>query len=235
MCRIVGYVGESEEDLQQLFGAFRKGSSCDPFLQRAGIPFECHKDGWGYAMIDSTGVHHYRTARAVYQDDAGLPRLQGKIFAILHSRLGSDQTLNGHICAHPFAGATDDAVLFFAHNGGVDFKDLPARMVDSEWAFRQILKAGSVEGALPKLMEQTKDGSALNLLILSLPRDNKKSPALHYLNYYKTKEEGRVAYYQMYSGDMPGGRAVFSSTLKDLAIPGLANVETAVTGSLLSL
>jgi predicted glutamine amidotransferase len=235
MCRIVGYVGSSEEELQKLYTAFRQGSSCDPYLQKAGINFSSHKDGWGYVLFDSRGLHHYRTSRAVYEDDTVLPRLTGPIYAILHSRLGSDQTLNGHICAHPFAGATDNAVLFFAHNGGVNCDNLPAGMVDSEWAFGQILKSGSVEKALPLLMDRTKQNAALNLLILTVPRDKTKAPSLQYLNYYKTDNEGRVAYYQMYCADLPAGRTVVSSTIKDLPIKGLSNVQPSVTGKLLTL
>ena len=93
-------------------------------------------------------------------------------------------------------------------------------MVDSEWAFAQILKAGGVEQALPMLKERTKQGAALNLLILTLFRDPAKPPAIHYLNYFKTDLEGRIAYYQMYCGDMTAGKAVFSSTIADLPIKG---------------
>jgi len=85
------------------------------------------------------------------------------------------------------------------------------------------------------LRERTKTGAALNLLILSLYRDNAKPPAIHYLNYFKTEAEGRMAYYQMYSGDMPGGKAVFSSTIADLPVKGLGNVKKAMFDKLLIL
>jgi glutamine amidotransferase len=235
MCRIVGYVGNSEAELQALFQAFRQGSSCDPYLKKAGIHFSAHKDGWGYVLLDSNGLHHYRTARAVYEDDTPLPRLTGKIHAILHSRLGSDQTLNGHICAHPFAGSNDRASIFFAHNGGVDCDTLPPRMVDSEWAFAQVLKLGSLENALPLLMEKTKANAALNLLVLTIARDPAQPPALQYLNFYKSTEPGRIGYYQMFTGDMPAGKAVVSSTIKDLHVKGLTNVAPALTGKLQTL
>jgi len=232
---MIGYVGTSAEDLQNLYTGFSEGSACDPYLKRAGYNFTCHKDGWGYVILDANGLHHYRSSRAVYDDQVLLPRLSGTIYAILHSRLGSDQTLNGHICAHPFAGSTDDAVLFLAHNGGVDCDNLPKRMVDSEWAFSQILKAGGVDQALPMLKERTKTGAALNLLVLTLSRDPAKPPALQYLNFYKTEQEGRIAYYQMYSGDMTAGKAVFSSTIADLSVKGLGNIKKAVVDRLLVL
>lgn len=235
MCRIVGYVGSSAEDLQNLYEAFCQGSACDPYLKKAGYNHTCHKDGWGYVLLDGNGLHHYRSARPVFEDKVAWPRLRGKIYAILHSRLGSDQTLNGHICAHPFAGFTDAAALYLAHNGGVECENLPKRMVDSEWAFAQIIKAGSLEKALPFLREKTRQGAALNLLQLSIFRDEKKAPALQYLNYYKTDLEGRIAYYQMYCGDLPGGHAVFSSTIADLPVKGLANIKKTPFDQLLTV
>jgi glutamine phosphoribosylpyrophosphate amidotransferase len=232
---MVGYVGTSETDLQNLFAAFRQGSGCDPYLKKAGIDHECHKDGWGYVILHEKGLHYYRSSNAVFEDDAPLPKLSGKIYAILHSRLGSDQSLNGHICAHPFMAATDQAVIYFAHNGGVDAENLPPRVVDSEWAFAQIIKAGSVEKVLPFLMDKTKQNAALNLLILTVPRDNTQPPVIQYLNYYKTNAEGRVGYYQMFCGDMPHGKAIFSSTINDIPVKTATNVKKAVTGKLFVL
>jgi glutamine amidotransferase len=224
---MVGYAGSSQEDLQNLYTAFRQGSACDPYLKKAGYNHTSHKDGWGYVLLDSNGLHHYRTSRAVYEDETALPQLKGSFYAILHSRLGSDQSLQGHIYAHPYVAATDEAVLFFAHNGGVDCENLPRWMVDSEWALAQIIKAGGLEKALPMLKESTKPGSALNLLVLTIFRDNTKPPVLHYLNYYKSDAEGRIAYYQMYCGDMTAGRAIVSSTMNDLHIKGFSNVKKA--------
>jgi glutamine amidotransferase len=232
---MVGYVGKSDEDVQNLYSAFREGSSCDPYLKKAGYNHSCHKDGWGYVLLDDNGLHHYQTSQAVFKDETQLPRLKGNIYAILHSRLGSDQSLNGHICAHPFAGSTDEAVLYLAHNGGVNCDNLPNRMVDSEWAFAQILKAGSLEKTLPMLRERTKTGAALNLLVLTIPRDNARPPALEFLNYFKTEDEGRITYYQMFSGDMPGGKAVFSSTMSDLPIKGRTNVKKTPFDQLVNL
>lgn len=224
MCRVVGYVGNSEEDLRHLFAGFSQGSACDPWLNKAGIDSTCHKHGWGYAILDANGLHHYRTRLPVYEDKNGLPRLSGKIYAILHSRLASDPSLDGHIFAHPFAGSTSEAVFFFAHNGGVDPGNLPQRMVDSEWAFQKILEAGAVEPALPLLREKTKPNAALNLIILTLPRNPAKQPALQYLNFHKAENDGRRGYYQMYCGDMPGGKAVVSSTIAELPAKNLANI-----------
>lgn len=235
MCRMVGYVGESETDVQNLFAAFRQGSACDPYLKKAGINHECHQDGWGYVILHDKGLSYYRSAQAVFRDETPLPKMSGKIYAILHSRLGSDQSLNGHICAHPFMAATDTDVIYFAHNGGVEPDYLPPRVVDSEWAFAQIVKANSVEKVLPMLMEKTKPNAALNLLILTRPRDNTKSPVLQYLNYYKSTAEGRIGYYQMFCGDMPHGKAIFSSTIRDIPVKTSSNVRQAVTGKLLVL
>jgi len=235
MCRMVGYVGTSEDDLQNLFAAFSQGSASDPHLQKAGINSSCHKHGWGYALLDANGLRHYRTSKPVYEDKSGLPRLSGKIYAILHSRLASDESLCGHIFAHPFSGSTSEAVFFFAHNGGVGPENLPKRMVDSEWAFGEILKAGAVEPVLPLLKEKTKPNAALNLLILTIPREEGKGPVLQYLNYFKSENEGRIGYYQMFTGDMPGGKALVSSTIADLPVKGFSNVKKAVFDKLLVL
>ena len=236
MCRITGYVGDSAEDLQNLFKVFSEGSECDPWLKKAGINHTSHKDGWGFAILDEKGLSHYRSALPVYEDTNKLPHPTGRFYALLHSRLGSDQSLNGHVCAHPFSGSTDEAFLFFAHNGGVDCGTLPKRMVDSEWAFKQILEAGGVARVLPLLKEKTWPNSALNLLILNIPRDPAKSPAIQYLNYFKEpKNEGRIGYYQMYTASLPGGKAVFSSTMADLGVKGASNVQKAAFGKLLDL
>ena len=169
-----------------------------PTRKRRATITPATRTGGDMFCFDANGLHHYRASRAVYEDKALRCRpLSGTIYAILHSRLGSDQTLNGQICAHPFAGFTDEGVLFLAHNGGVDCENLPHRMVDSEWAFAQILKAGGVEQALPMLKEKTKQGAALNLLCSHHLPGHSQAAALEYLNYYKTSEEGRIAYYQM--------------------------------------
>lgn len=118
-----------------------------------------------------------------------------------------------------------------AHNGGVTPEDLPARKVDSEWALDQIIQAGGLDQALPKLMEHTK--SSLNLLVLSIARSHATPATLRGVNYYlKSREEPKRAYYQMYLGTMPGGRACVSSTFthEGARVHGLAVTGPATFG-----
>lgn len=222
--------------MRNLYHAFRTGSECDPYLAPAEMSCTSHGHGYGYAIFDSnSGLHHYRSKKAVFEDEARLPRLTGNIYAILHSRLASDATLSGPIFSHPFVAATEKELVFFAHNGGVEPDGLPDRMVDSEWALQEIVKAGSIEQALPLLKRKTKRDSALNLLIMVIARADGNTPVIHYVNFYDTDRPGKREYYKMFSGDMPGGKAVFSSTFKDLPIPGLQNIAEAPFGELCRL
>ena len=88
---------------------------------------------------------------------------------------------------------------------------LPARKVDSEWALEQIITLGGLEPALPTLKDHTI--SALNLLVLTIGRQKETPALLNYFHYFKSKEPGKVKYYSMFEGTMPGGRALVSSTL----------------------
>jgi hypothetical protein len=166
-----------------------------------------------------------------------LPPVKGKkVYAIFHSRLASDPTLDSPICSHPFIAATDKEVLLLAHNGGVAVPEpSAARIVDSEWALAQIVKAGGIELALPELKERTKPGSALNLLIMSIPRDEKIPPAIYGLNFYKADKPNQTEYYKMYLADFAGGKVLMSSTFKDLKIEGMTNIQPAPFGALLGI
>jgi predicted glutamine amidotransferase len=222
---MIGYIGRSEVDVQNLNIAFTTGSKCDPYLQPAGFNCASHSHGHGYVIFDSdTGLHHYRSGRPVYEDEAPLPGIKGEVHAIFHSRLASDPKLSGHLFSHPFVAATERELIFFAHNGGVESDTLPERMVDSEWALQQIVASGSIEGALPLLKRRTRKNSALNLLLMVVPRAEGAKPAIYYLNHHATDNPARQDYYRMFSCELPGGRAVFSSTFKDLKIPGVRNV-----------
>ena len=222
---MIAYIGSSQEDLRNLYRAFRAGSECDPYLQPAEMNCTSHPHGFGYVIFDSKGgLRHYRTSKAVYEDQAPLPELAGGIHGILHSRLASDPSLSGPIFSHPFVASTEKEILFLAHNGGVDPGVLPERMVDSEWVLQQMVAAGGIEQALPLLKSRTRRHSALNLVIMAIPRAVGTTPAIYFVNYYDTDRPGKQDYYRMFSGDMPGGRAVFSSTFKDSGIKGLRQI-----------
>jgi predicted glutamine amidotransferase len=235
MCRMLAFVGDASSDLAGLFAAFRQGSEHDPYVKLALGNYTCHPHGWGYALYDGTNLHHFRSSAAVWEDKVELPRMKGKrVYAIFHSRLASDETLNTPICSHPFITSTNEEVLLLAHNGGVKVEDdSTGRVVDSEWALSQIAKAGCIDEALQRLRGLTK--SALNLVLLRIPREGNQLPSIHCLNYYKSQQPEKIAYYRMYTADFAGGKIFLSSTFKDLNIQGLQNVQPAPFDQLFSL
>jgi predicted glutamine amidotransferase len=230
-----GYAGRSEADVRELLGGLKRACAFDPTL--SGIAPHCssHSHGWGYVIHAANGLFHYRSATSIYQDDALLPKLAGEIRAIFHGRFASDPTLAGPIFSHPFVASSDREVVFLAHNGGVRADPLAPRKVDTEWALEQIVQAGGLEQALPKLKEHT--GSALNLLVLSIDRKSGTPATLRALNYFTSQERAKADYYQMYLGAMPGGRAFVSSTIKNDAakVNGLAITGPATFGEPLTL
>jgi hypothetical protein len=183
-------------------------------------------------------LHHFRSSLPVWQEEVSIPSIKGKknVYAVFHSRYASNPALKSAVCSHPFIASTKTEVLLLAHNGGVnvDASSAPG-IVDSEWALGEIAKAGGIKEALPLLKERTKPNSALNLIMLTIPRDEKIPPVVHCLNYYKTEEPDRIAYYKMYTGDYAGGKVFLSSTFKDLEIEGLTNIKAAPFGQLFSL
>lgn len=226
-CRMFGYHGNSEADVHALFAGLKRACANDPSLKAVAEGCSRHCHGWGYVIHAENGLFHYRTERSIYDDNVVLPRLEGRIRGIFHGRHASNPELMGHIFSHPFLATTDRDAIYFAHNGGINADRPLDRVVDSEWALAEITKAGSVAAALPKLKEHTR--SALNLLTLTISRASGTPATLEYFHYFKPKEADKVAYYRMYLGTMPGGRALMSSTmtLEEAKIPGLTNIQPA--------
>ena len=211
-----GYCGKREADLQELFAGLKRACSSDPTLTTIAPNCSRHCHGWGYVIHADNGLFHYRTARSIYDDDVKLPKLEGHIRAIFHGRYASDDKLTGHIFSHPFMTVDNNRTTFFAHNGGVKpTGNFPKRKVDSEWAMDQF--AAKDAAALPFLKKHT--GSALNLLILTIGREKGTPALLRYFHYFRPEKPRE--YYGMFEGEMPGGRALVSSTL---TMPG-AKIE----------
>ena len=235
---MIAFVGSGDADLAGIFRVFREGSKCDPYVSAAlGQEYTCHPHGWGFALYDGGHLHHFRSSRPVWEEEIQLPPISGRqVYGILHSRLASNPALDSPVCSHPFIAATDREVLLLAHNGGVNpDTSSPEGIVDTEWALGVVAKAGGLEEALPLLKERTKPNSALNLIVLAIPRDQSRRPALQCLNFFKTEQEGRKAYYTMYTAEVNGGRIFFSSTFKGLGIKGLSNIQVAPFEQLFSL
>lgn len=229
-----GYSGTRETDVHELHAALKRACADDPTLSAVAPGCSAHCHGWGYVIHADNGLFHYRTANSIYEDEIVLPKLEGHIRAIFHGRYASKPELAGHIFSHPFVATDDKKTLFFAHNGGVQVPGLPERKVDSEWAMELIMAMG-VEPALLKLKDHTK--SALNLLILTIGREIGTPTQLNYFHFFKPKETGKVEYYSMFEGAMPGGRALVSSTLTmpDARLKNLTNIRPAVFDKLIRL
>jgi predicted glutamine amidotransferase len=230
-----GYCGRLESDVRELYSGLKRACANDPSLPAVAPGCSAHCHGWGYVIQADNGLFHYRTARSIYEDEIVLPKMTGQIRAIFHGRYASKPELAGPIFSHPFMAADDARVIFFAHNGGVHVDGLPERKVDSEWAMEQIIATGDIATAMPKLKERTK--SALNLLILTIGRGKDTPASLHYFHYFKPKEPGKIEYYRMFEGVMPGGRALVSSTLTlaDAKLNNLTKIREATFDALTSL
>ena len=212
--------------MHALYAGLKRACANDPTLKAVAEGCSRHCHGWGYVIHADNGLFHYRTSRSIYEDDIVLPKLQGQIRAIFHGRYASNPDLAGHIFSHPFMTANDGEVLFLAHNGGVSPERPKDRNVDSEWVLEEMTRNG-IAPALPKLKEHTK--SALNLLMLRIGRDKGTPAALQYFHFFKPKEADKAAYYKLYLGSMPGGRALVSSTLtlEDAKVVELKDIRPA--------
>jgi glutamine phosphoribosylpyrophosphate amidotransferase len=222
-----GYTGKSEADIHALYSGLKSACGNDPTLQAVAPGCSRHCHGWGYVIHAGNGLFHYRSARPIYDDRVVLPKLEGEIHAIFHGRYASNEKLTGHIFSHPFVAATNDEIIYLAHNGGVSPENELERSVDSEWVLDEIARNGGTDKVLPKLKDRTK--SALNLLILKVSRAVGTPVSLQYLNFFKPKEPGKVDYYRMYLASMPAGRALVSSTLtmEGTKVDGLKDIAPA--------
>jgi len=230
-----GYCGKLESDVHALYSGLRRACANDPTLHAVAEGCSRHCHGWGYVIHADNGLFHYRTSRSIYEDEVVLPKLEGQIRAIFHGRFASNDTLLGHIFSHPFVTANSAEVIFLAHNGGVSPDPASERTVDSEWVLEEIAKSQEVTTVLPKLKEHTK--SALNLLILKIGRAQGTPASLDYFHFFKPKEPDKAAYYKLFVGSMPGGRALVSSTftLEEAKIAELRDIQPANFDALTTL
>ncbi len=221
--------------MRALHAGLKRACAHDPTLDGVVAGCSRHSHGWGCVIHVANSLFHYRASTSIYEDDTPLPPMEGEIRAIFHGRFASNAELTGHIFSHPFMAATDNEVLFLAHNGGVEPDSLPERKVDTEWVLEKIIQTGGLAGALPKLQEHTR--SALNLLLLRVDRRKGTPAMLQYVNYFKSREPASENYYRMYLGAMPGGRALVSSTfnLDSARVSGLAITGPAPFGELATL
>lgn len=227
------YAGDSRDDLMRLVSALRMAAWSDQMsLSTAG---KQHRDGWGFVLYSEEGLElaYHRSPSPIFQDGecdgSAVPLFDGKVFAVFHARRASTGGPRGSPeFSHPFRGRSEDgALIFLAHNGALKRKSLPSGLAapgetrptsDSELGLRYIIQRlhsdPDLERATRSLEGFTKSRSALNLLILRVPRVG--LPELFVKNFYRQDpldRTDRTGYYQMRHQKLPSGVAVFSSSL----------------------
>lgn len=219
------YVGTSREDLERLVDGLRRAAERDTTAEKVPMKDNVHPDGWGFALYSSRGLAYYRSNRPIFKEDVTLPPTDGKVYAIFHARKASKGSPVKTRFSHPFLGQTENSFVFLAHNGSLDKERLARTLgstgdaVDSDLALKYALQKGLVAAA-NDLEDYTKMNSALNLLVLEIGKDG---GAEVFVKQFYRKEDGKLdktRYYEVCHEDLPGGRAVFSSTLNDYGFSG---------------
>lgn len=209
------YAGTSRAELNKLRSALRKSAQFDEIRAKFAPGSAQHKDGWGYVIFNNGSLYHYRTAKPMFEDKHEMSHLTGKIFALFHARLASDDSPNhGCVCSHPFSMTSESKVIFICQNGKIPNallpKEFPLDKMSTEYTLELVARYG-VKDAIEKVVEMGK--STTNLLILEIDRKSMK-PTMYCLNRYKkTDNLDKNEYYTMYQKKMRYGNAVFSSTL----------------------
>lgn len=228
MCRIAGYVGNSEADLQLLADRLSKAALRDIVAEKSGMKGAIHPDGWGYAIHSDGGTSFYKTEKPIYMDRLDLPKTEGKIYAVFHARKASKKETIKRRFSHPFLAETEDSYIFLAHNGQLDHEkeeelkeqlNIDRETVDSEVALRYIVTK-DLSTATSDLEKSVAANSALNLLILQIKKDG--GSEVYVKHYYRRERNSpdRSEYYRLLKQKLPGGIAVFSSTLNEYGMAG---------------
>lgn len=219
MCRLVGYIGDSRQDLEKLAEGLKKSAENDT------IGNVVHGDGWGYAIHSELGISFYKTKEPIFKDSKPLPPTSGRIHAIIHARRASPDMAVKERFSHPFLAETQDSYVFLAHNGALNEKELrgvlnfEGEACDSELGLRYLVRNGFTT-AVAELEKYVKENSALNLLVLQIGKDGGTEVFVNH--YYRKAEKGRdkTDYYRLLRQTMSGGTAVFSSTFNKYSFSG---------------
>lgn len=200
------YSGHSVFDLQSLYDALKDAARSD---NTRGDVVQ-HRDGWGCIIHTDGNTVYYRSKDPIFEDTFDIPPLEGEFQAIFHAREASNHDLIGsQTFSHPFMSESVENTVYLAHNGQVD-GNLSTVAIDSELILKKIMESqcnlGSIQDELKKMTV-----TALNLFVLIVKRDNTARAELSYMNYWLNEKDDRN--FEMFSADLTGGRAVFSSTL----------------------
>ena len=216
------YIGDSYSELNELYRSLAKSAKFDEI--RAGFSSkDNHRDGWGYAIYTQDHMYHYRTERAIFEDDHRLPKFKGPVWAVFHARSAADDSpIGGSMFSHPFFAASDKERIFLCQNGTIPRRMLPdgfpKHKMGTEYVLDNLVGYGVRAGVKRSITEFK--GTNTNWLIMRIGRDATK-PSIYCLNrYVKTDNPDRNEYYTMYQKRLPHGRAVFSSTLMKNGVSG---------------
>jgi len=219
------YAGNSREDLERLASALRRAAERDTTAERVPMKDIVHPDGWGFALYSNRGLAYYRSDQPIFKEDVIIPPTDGKVYAIFHARKASKGSPVRTRYSHPFLGDTQSSIIFLAHNGSLDTKSLAGTLgftgdsIDSELALRYVMQNG-LTAASNDLEGYTKMNSALNLLILEIGKDGGAEVLVKQFYRKESGKPDKTRYYEICYEDLPGGRAVFSSTLNDYGLSG---------------
>ena len=223
MCRMFGYVGYSNEELDELYSALIEASRKDKIGEKYG--YSSHDDGFGIVVYTEDNLFHFRSTKPIYKEKLNLPEFNGKIYAIFHALNAHDKDLLSPIFEHPFMVSNGNQVMYMAHNGVVDKQQLMENLGikgvynDTEAALEYLNKNGL--NSISDLEDYTK--SSLNVIILNLDKKS-RSGTIYFKNFYH--DESKSDYLDMYTAVLPHGKAVVSSTLTLYGIDRYARVTT---------
>ena len=226
MCRMFAYFGASRDELLLLFRALRSSAESDPLAPNQTK--NQHSDGWGYVLYAGGELGHEKFLEPIFAGgERSIPEFSGPAYAIFHARQAGSELVGESRFQHPFRGEWEGGTIFLAHNGSFAKRRLASELdpsfdasevVGSEAALKYILqqrnKGARLTDATTRLEDFTKRNSALNLLILEVPRSGE--PQLFAKHFYNRVQDGRdkSIYYQInYQKLDSGGVAFFSSTL----------------------
>ncbi len=217
MCRMFGYIGYSTEELNMLYTALVESSRNDVIGKKYG--YANHGDGYGIVVYTKDNLFHFRSSRPIYEEAFKLPEFKGKIFGVFHTMNAHDRSLVSPIFEHPFTASNGKEVFYMAHNGVVNKQSIMEYLGingiynDTEAALQYIAVRGL--SSVDNLEKYTE--SSLNLIILHLDKGEEK-PEIYFKNFYLDKN--KRDYSDMYTVNMPHGKAIISSTLTRYGIEG---------------
>ncbi|PCN49860.1 hypothetical protein B6U99_07505 [Candidatus Geothermarchaeota archaeon ex4572_27] len=255
MCRLLVFACRpgKVDLLLGLADALVEASRSDPLLAEASGATS-HGDGWGYAIAalgdEGLAVRHYVSARPIWLEADRLRAAVEELKAyrgavgVVHARRAGKEGPRGGEHSHPYGYRVEGALMFFAHNGGMDKASLASRLglsdlskvTDSYLAglmLARLMERGlSVEEAYRELAPYTKTALDTGLILAATGRLEAYASA----HVASGLSEARLRYYEVHYAEDEGVAAAMSSTVSMVARGrGVVEARPAEWGSLLRL